>query len=100
MTRFTGSSGVAIVTCSDAYLVTDSRYWIQAETQMDKNWQVIKAGNLYDSDRRSGSKALKDWVDFLLVCVICLIRGCVFKPVTVVINQKPTNRNRCPNDFS
>ena len=100
VTRFTGSSGVAIVTRSDAYLVTDSRYWIQAETQMDKNWQVIKAGNLYDSDRRSGSKALKDWVDFLLVCVICLIRGCVFKPVTVVINQKPTNRNRCPNDFS
>jgi len=71
VTRFTGSSGVAIVTRSNAYLVTDSRYWIQAETQTDKNWQVIKAGNLYDSDGRSGSKVLKDWVDFLIVRVIC-----------------------------
>lgn len=75
MTRFTGSSGVAIVTRSDAYLITDSRYWIQAETQTDKNWQVIRAGSLYDGDGRSGSKALKDWVDFLLVRVICLTKG-------------------------
>ncbi|XP_057705363.1 xaa-Pro aminopeptidase 2 isoform X1 [Corythoichthys intestinalis] len=40
MTGFTGSAGTAIVTPSKAALWTDSRYWVQAERQMDCNWEL------------------------------------------------------------
>lgn len=54
---FTGSSGQAIVSKTTAYLVTDSRYWIQAQTEIDDNWHLIPAGSI---------DAPKDWIDFLL----------------------------------
>ncbi|XP_064185349.1 xaa-Pro aminopeptidase 2 [Anguilla rostrata] len=39
---FTGSAGTAVVTPNQALLWTDSRYWIQAERQMDCNWELVK----------------------------------------------------------
>uniref|UniRef100_A0A3Q3W9J4 Uncharacterized protein n=1 Tax=Mola mola TaxID=94237 RepID=A0A3Q3W9J4_MOLML len=42
MTGFTGSAGTAIVTQTKATLWTDSRYWVQAERQMDCNWELEK----------------------------------------------------------
>lgn len=42
MTGFTGSAGTAVVTVEKAAVWTDSRYWIQAERQMDCNWELNK----------------------------------------------------------
>ncbi|XP_024422913.2 xaa-Pro aminopeptidase 2 [Desmodus rotundus] len=42
ITGFTGSSGTAVVTMGKAGLWTDSRYWIQAEQEMDCNWELHK----------------------------------------------------------
>ncbi|XP_077341501.1 xaa-Pro aminopeptidase 2 [Lithobates pipiens] len=42
MTGFTGSAGDAVVTMTRAALFTDSRYWTQAERQMDCNWELQK----------------------------------------------------------
>ncbi|CAI9599047.1 unnamed protein product, partial [Staurois parvus] len=40
LTGFTGSSGTAAVTLTRAAVFTDSRYWTQAERQMDCNWEL------------------------------------------------------------
>uniref|UniRef100_A0A8C5HAI2 Xaa-Pro aminopeptidase 2 n=1 Tax=Gouania willdenowi TaxID=441366 RepID=A0A8C5HAI2_GOUWI len=40
MTGFTGSAGSVVVTQTKASLWTDSRYWVQAERQMDCNWDL------------------------------------------------------------
>ncbi|KAI5824054.1 Creatinase/aminopeptidase [Schizophyllum commune Tattone D] len=53
---FTGSAGQAIISRNNAYLVTDSRYWLQARDQVDSNWTIIEAG-------KPGQP--KDWIDFL-----------------------------------
>ncbi|KAK2464776.1 hypothetical protein APHAL10511_003194 [Amanita phalloides] len=54
---FTGSAGEAIVSKTSAYLVTDARYWQQAEREVDLSlWQVIRAS----------SDGPKDWVEWLL----------------------------------
>ncbi|KAM9740488.1 xaa-Pro aminopeptidase 2 [Menidia menidia] len=42
MTGFTGSAGTAVVTQTKAALWTDSRYWVQAERQLDCNWELEK----------------------------------------------------------
>ncbi|XP_063045412.1 xaa-Pro aminopeptidase 2 [Engraulis encrasicolus] len=42
MSGFTGSAGTAVVTMDKATLWTDSRYWVQAERQMDCNWALEK----------------------------------------------------------
>ncbi|XP_069469076.1 xaa-Pro aminopeptidase 2-like [Ambystoma mexicanum] len=42
MSGFTGSAGSAVVTMTKAALWTDSRYWDQAERQMDCNWELHK----------------------------------------------------------
>ncbi|XP_078004002.1 xaa-Pro aminopeptidase 2 isoform X4 [Phascolarctos cinereus] len=39
---FSGSAGNAVVSKMKAALWTDSRYWIQAERQMDCNWELHK----------------------------------------------------------
>ncbi|KAF9065954.1 Creatinase/aminopeptidase [Rhodocollybia butyracea] len=54
---FTGSAGQAIVTLDAAYLVTDSRYWEQARSQLDHNWTLVRAG---------GSGSPKDWIEWLV----------------------------------
>ncbi|NXL64528.1 XPP2 aminopeptidase, partial [Chordeiles acutipennis] len=40
LTGFTGSSGTGVVTQDKAALWTDSRYWTQAERQLDCNWEL------------------------------------------------------------
>ncbi|EFB26863.1 hypothetical protein PANDA_007139, partial [Ailuropoda melanoleuca] len=42
ITGFTGSAGTAVVIMGKAGLWTDSRYWTQAERQMDCNWELHK----------------------------------------------------------
>lgn len=54
---FSGSSGQAIVTRNSAYLITDSRYWLQAQEQLDSNWQLVRAG---------GVDGPKDWIEWLV----------------------------------
>ncbi|TFK24757.1 aminopeptidase-P [Coprinopsis marcescibilis] len=54
---FTGTAGQAIVTRNNAYLITDSRYWLQAVDQIDDNWQLIQAGAPGEP---------KDWIEWLL----------------------------------
>ncbi|KAI0697287.1 Creatinase/aminopeptidase [Cytidiella melzeri] len=54
---FTGSSGLAIVSRTNAYMVTDSRYWVQAKRELDRNWQVVQAGSV---------DGPKDWVEWLV----------------------------------
>uniref|UniRef100_A0A8C4LKX5 Xaa-Pro aminopeptidase 2 n=1 Tax=Equus asinus asinus TaxID=83772 RepID=A0A8C4LKX5_EQUAS len=46
ITGFTGSAGTAVVTMGKAALWTDSRYWTQAERQMDCNWELHREGNI------------------------------------------------------
>lgn len=41
---FTGSAGTAVVTADRALLWTDSRYWLQAETELSKEWTLMKSG--------------------------------------------------------
>eukprot|EP00079_Xenopus_tropicalis_P029097 XP_012824198.1 PREDICTED: xaa-Pro aminopeptidase 2 [Xenopus tropicalis] len=47
LTGFTGSSGVAVVTHTRGAVFTDSRYWIQAEREMDCNWELEKTLSSY-----------------------------------------------------
>uniref|UniRef100_A0A8C5PPI5 Xaa-Pro aminopeptidase 2 n=1 Tax=Leptobrachium leishanense TaxID=445787 RepID=A0A8C5PPI5_9ANUR len=42
LTGYTGSAGFAAVTTSRAAVFTDSRYWTQAEREMDCNWELQK----------------------------------------------------------
>ncbi|KAL4631607.1 xaa-Pro aminopeptidase 2 [Arapaima gigas] len=53
MTGFTGSAGTAVVTQTRAVLWTDSRYWEQAERQMDCNWEL---------DRDSSINSITKWL--------------------------------------
>ncbi|KJA18357.1 hypothetical protein HYPSUDRAFT_145160 [Hypholoma sublateritium FD-334 SS-4] len=54
---FTGSAGTAIITRNNAYMLTDSRYWIQALDEMDHNWSLIKVGS-------QGQP--QDWIEWLM----------------------------------
>ncbi|KAF9263733.1 Creatinase/aminopeptidase [Marasmius fiardii PR-910] len=54
---FSGTNGYAIISPTDAWLVTDSRYWGQALRQIDSNWRLVKAG---------GVNQPKDWIDWLI----------------------------------
>ncbi|KAH9915057.1 Creatinase/aminopeptidase [Epithele typhae] len=54
---FTGSAGQAVISHNGAWLITDSRYWLQARDQLDRNWELIEAG----------SPGLpKEWMEFLV----------------------------------
>ena len=57
---FTGSAGQAIISKTAAYLVTDSRYWLQAEKELDENWVLIRAGAAHGP---------RNWVDWVTVSV-------------------------------
>lgn len=58
ISAFTGSAGCAIVSKRSAYLFVDSRYWIQAEREHDRNWTILK----------TGTAELKDWLDWAITC--------------------------------
>lgn len=52
---FTGSSGTALVTMSNAYLWTDGRYFLQAEQQLSSDWTLMKSGE-------TGVLDMNDWL--------------------------------------
>ncbi|XP_033098855.1 xaa-Pro aminopeptidase 1-like [Anneissia japonica] len=41
---FSGSAGTAVITESEAAMWTDGRYFLQAQSQMDSNWKLMKQG--------------------------------------------------------
>ena len=41
-----------------AYLITDSRYWLQAENDLDANWYLIRTGI---------ELGARNWVDWIAV---------------------------------
>ncbi|CAB3363357.1 Hypothetical predicted protein [Cloeon dipterum] len=45
ITGFSGSSGWAVVTKNDSALWTDSRYFLQADQQLDCDWKLMRSGN-------------------------------------------------------
>jgi hypothetical protein len=62
---FTGSAGQAIITHSEAYLLVDSRYYIQAEQQLEKDWTLVRLGETSTSPR--------SWTQWLVeVCPVRL----------------------------
>lgn len=55
LTGFTGSAGTAVVTADKALLWTDSRYWLQAEKQLEgTEFALMKEGE---------DEALQEWLD-------------------------------------
>ena len=42
---------------NSAYLITDSRYWLQAREQLDQNWVLVEAG---------APGNVKDWTEWIL----------------------------------
>ena len=60
LSRFSGSAGQAIISKSSAYLITDSRYWLQAQEQLDENWTLIRAGS---------NGGPKDWIEWIVVSI-------------------------------
>jgi Creatinase/Prolidase N-terminal domain len=69
---FTGSAGQAIISKTAAYLITDSRYWLQAEQELDENWILIRVG------MPSGPR---NWVDWISVSAFfSTLRTFVIKP--------------------
>ncbi|KAF9490673.1 Creatinase/aminopeptidase [Pleurotus eryngii] len=61
---FTGSAGQAVVSKTAAYIITDSRYWIQAREQVDPNWHLVAAGSI------DGPKDWIEWLDRVKDCRI------------------------------
>ncbi|KAF4795347.1 Xaa-Pro aminopeptidase 2 [Turdus rufiventris] len=53
LTGFSGSAGTAVVTQDKAALWTDSRYWTQAEREMDCNWEL---------QRTISSESIGTWI--------------------------------------
>ncbi|NXH62179.1 XPP2 aminopeptidase, partial [Rhabdornis inornatus] len=46
LSGFTGSAGTAVVTQDKAALWTDSRYWTQAERELDCNWELQRTTSI------------------------------------------------------
>lgn len=44
MTGFSGSAGMAVVTDTQQALWTDGRYFLQADSELDCNWLLMKKG--------------------------------------------------------
>jgi len=55
---FRGSAGTAVISESSAYLFTDSRYWVQAQRELDTNWSLQKVG----------WQGTKDWLEWVVLC--------------------------------
>uniref|UniRef100_A0A671MZ04 Xaa-Pro aminopeptidase 2-like n=1 Tax=Sinocyclocheilus anshuiensis TaxID=1608454 RepID=A0A671MZ04_9TELE len=75
MSGFTGSAGTAVITQNKAVLWTDSRYWIQAERQMDCNWELLRDGeeqqyenifDIYNTNLAPAGRILKSIPDNLV----------------------------------
>lgn len=53
---FTGSTGTAVVTMDKAAVWADSRYWISASAQLDKNWWTLQ------KDGSAGVDSIEVWL--------------------------------------
>ena len=45
-----------------AFLLTDSRYWLQAQEEIDENWTLVKAGSPGE---------VQDWIEWIVVSSFC-----------------------------
>jgi hypothetical protein len=63
-TSFSGSAGTAVVSMNNAYLFTDSRYWSQAERELDRNWILQRVG---------GSDGTENWKDYIVVSSFAIV---------------------------
>jgi Xaa-Pro aminopeptidase len=61
---FFGSNGDAVVTMDSAYLFVDARYWIDAKAALDRNWRVVRAGDVNQP---------KDWMEWIVVCILSIV---------------------------
>ncbi|XP_047391877.1 xaa-Pro aminopeptidase 2 isoform X2 [Sciurus carolinensis] len=68
ITGFTGTAGIAVVTLRKAAVWTDSRYWTQAERQMDCNWELHKEDSWesYDQALQGSNRQLVSITDNLV----------------------------------
>lgn len=57
MTGFHGTSGIAFVSRTSAYLLADPRYWLQAQNELDSNWHLVRSGS---------PEGPRDWIEWLL----------------------------------
>lgn len=55
ISKFTGSSGTAIVTANHALLWTDSRFYLQAKKELDTSWNLMQDG-------MSNTPSISDWL--------------------------------------
>lgn len=63
-TEFTGSAGTAVIAETQAALWTDSRYFVQAEQQIDnETWTLMKEGTRW-AHRHTQSIAIFDLISF------------------------------------
>ena len=81
--RFTGSAGQAIIGLDEAHLLTDSRYWLQAQAQLDNNWQLVKV---------AGPDMPKSWVEWLPVRGLANKDSITFLMVTMLPRHKSETR--------
>ncbi|KAJ7741116.1 peptidase M24, structural domain-containing protein [Mycena metata] len=83
MTGFNGSSGLAVVTQTEALLFTDSRYWLAAEKAIDPSlWELRKVDprSRIGVDARLIPPALKDSLDVGLPAgskLVCQLKNLV-----------------------
>ena len=82
-----------MVSKTAAYLITDSRYWLQAEEQLDPNWHAIPAGAV---------DGPKDWIEWLVVSAhLCCTTYQYLDPDYLPgPSQGFQNRDRCSYDFA
>lgn len=86
--RFTGSAGLAAVSKTDAYLIADSRYWIQARRELDRNWHVVEAGSV------DGPKGWIEWlVDQVRDCRIGIDARMLAYETATTLNTKLQVKN-------
>jgi Xaa-Pro aminopeptidase len=53
------------VSKTSAYLITDSRYWLQAEKDLDQNWHLIRTG------MELGARNWVEWIAVRALSILC-----------------------------
>ena len=78
LTNFKGSNGIAMISKNKQYFFTDGRYLLQAEKEIDKNFNIIDSNseNIFSffKNKIKGKKILVDFKIFSVEFMIKLIR--------------------------
>ncbi len=78
LTNFKGSNGIAMISKNKQYFFTDGRYVLQAEKELDKNFNIIdlNSENIFSfiEKKIKGKKILMDFKIFGVEFMIKLIR--------------------------